>query len=525
MNGKPAEAAAADGLGPWPVKDFVAYQASVRPRAPACVSLADGRRYSYAELDAEIARWAAHIAEALSPGARVALLARNSVAHLALFYGCARAGAVFVPLNWRLPAKELAVLLADCTPERLFVDDEFRVAAEEAVRLAGIDAGRIVPSDAAPPPSSATPVLAPPEAPATLLYTSGTTGRPKGVIITRRSAFFGAYNFMQVGHLTTASVLLADAPLFHVVGLLAVMHAGLGAGGVILVSERFAPAVTLQRLCDSGLGVTHYFCVPQMAQAMKDEPGFAAADLSHLKGLFTGGAPMPPILTLAYLDRGVPMSNGFGMSEAGTVMHVPLDLDVARAKLGAAGVPAPAVEVRLVRQDGHDAAPGEVGEVWLRGPGVTPGYWNQPEATAAAFVDGWLRTGDAARQDEDGVYFLVDRWKDMYITGGENVYPAEVEAALHELEGVRDVAVVGVPDARWGESGCAFVVLAPGASLDAAAITAFCGRRLAGYKRPSAVRFVDALPRTASGKIQKDVLRRAFAAETTPDASIEGTAT
>jgi fatty-acyl-CoA synthase len=490
----------------------------------ACVSLADGRRYSYAELDAEVGRWAAHLAEVLAPGARVALLARNSVVHLVLFYACARAGAVFVPLNWRLPAKELAALLADCAPERLFVDDEFRGAGEEAARLAGIGADRVIASTASPAPAKATPVLAPADAPATLLYTSGTTGRPKGVIITRRSAFFGAYNFMQVGSLTTESVLLADAPLFHVVGLLAVMHAGLGAGGTVLVSDRFVPAVTLQRLSDPALGVTHYFCVPQMAQAMKDEPGFAETDLSHLKGLFTGGAPMPPSLTLAYLDRRVPMSNGFGMSEAGTVMHVPPDLEVARAKLGAAGVPAPAVEVRLVRQDGYDAETGEVGEVWLRGPGVSPGYWNQPDATAAAFADGWFRTGDAARQDEDGVYFLVDRWKDMYITGGENVYPAEVEAALHELEGVRDVAVVGVPDARWGESGCAFVVRAPGSALDAAAVIAFCGRHLAGYKRPSAVRFVDTLPRTASGKIQKDALRRAFAAEIPPNAPIEGTA-
>ena len=183
-----------------------------------------------------------------------------------------------------------------------------------------------------------------------------------------------------------------------------------------------------------------------------------------------------------------------------------------RAKVGSAGIPSPAIEVRLVGRDGADVKPGEPGEVWLRGPSVMPGYWNQPEATAKTFApDGWFRTADAARQDEDGYYFIVDRWKDMYITGGENVYPAEVEAALIEMPLVAEAAVVGVPDARWGEAGCAYVVLRPGNPCDIAAVMAWCDGRLARYKRPAHVRFIGELPRTASGKIQKDILRRAFA--------------
>jgi fatty-acyl-CoA synthase len=203
----------------------------------------------------------------------------------------------------------------------------------------------------------------------------------------------------------------------------------------------------------------------------------------------------------------VPVSNGYGSTEAGTVMHVPLDRATMLAKVGSCGLPAPAVEVRLVAADGAEAAAGEVGEVWLRGGAITPGYWRQPEATAAAFQDGWFRTGDAARRDEDGFYTLIDRWKDMYISGGENVYPAEVEAALLEIEGVAEAAVVGVSHERWGEAGVAYLVRKPASPLEEAAVLSFCRVRLAGYKRPVMVRFVDSLPRNAAGKVRKQLLR------------------
>ena len=300
-------------------------------------------------------------------------------------------------------------------------------------------------------------------------------------------------------------------PLFHVVGLLAILHGSFFTGGTVHLSDRFTPPQTLQRLSDPALGISHYFCVPQMAQALLDDPGFGGADLEGLR-LFTGGAPMPAAVTLALIDAGVRPSNGYGMSENGTVLGVPLDPEIARAKVGSAGIASPAIEVRLVGRDGRDVKPGEPGEVWLRGPSVMPGYWNQPEATTKTFAPGgWFKTADAARQDEDGYYFIVDRWKDMYITGGENVYPAEVEAALAEMPLVAEAAVVGVPDARWGEAGCAYVVLRPGNACDIAAVMAWCDGRLARYKRPAHVRFIPELPRTASGKIQKDILRRAFA--------------
>ncbi|CAN5847297.1 AMP-binding protein [soil metagenome] len=503
----------------WLARDFIHRQSRTRPGKLAVQELADGRALSYSGLEAELRRCESYLRSVLSrPGARVAILARNSIHHITLFYGCPRAGAVFQPLNWRLAGPELAVLLEDAAPELLIYEAEFEAQAQRA--LASIPVANVLRIASGDDPfadalAAATPVADPslidPSAPAMLLYTSGTTGRPKGVIVTPRTAFFSAVNYSQVGELCADHAMLCDVPLFHVVGLLAVQHGTFFTGGTVHLSDRFVPAETLERLSDPALGISHYFCVPQMAQALLDDPGFKGANLGGLR-LFTGGAPMPAPVTLALIDAGLRPSNGYGMSENGTVLGVPLDPEIARAKVGSAGIASPAMEVRLVGRDGVDVKPGEPGEVWLRGPSVMPGYWNQPEATAKTFAPGgWFKTADAARQDEDGYYFIVDRWKDMYITGGENVYPAEVEAALIEMPLVAEAAVVGVPDVRWGEAGCAYVVLRPGNPRDIAAVMAWCDGRLARYKRPAHVRFIPELPRTASGKIQKDILRRAFA--------------
>ena len=503
----------------WLAGDFIHRQARTRPGKLAVQELASGRALSYSGLETELRRCESYLRATLSgPGARVAILARNGIHNIALFYACPRAGAVFQPLNWRLAGPELAVLLEDAAPELLIYEAEFEAEAQTALAQVPVaHVLRIAPGDDpfAAALAAVEPVAEPgridPAAPAMLLYTSGTTGRPKGVIVTPRTAFYSAMNYSQVGELCAEHAMLCDVPLFHVVGLLAIQHGTFFTGGTVYLSDRFAPAETLKRLSDPALAISHYFCVPQMAQALLDDPGFKGANLEGLR-LFTGGAPMPAQVTLALIDAGVRPSNGYGMSENGTVLGVPLDPAIARAKVGSAGVASPAMEVRLVGRDGVDVKPGEAGEVWLRGPAVMPGYWNQPEATAKTFAPGgWFKTADAARQDGDGYYFIVDRWKDMYITGGENVYPAEVEAALIEAPMVAEAAVIGVPDPRWGETGCAYVVLRPGNPREIAAVMAWCDGRLARYKRPAHVRFIAELPRTASGKIQKDVLRRAFA--------------
>jgi fatty-acyl-CoA synthase len=505
----------------WLAKDAIARQASVRPGGLAVHDLGDGRILTYGELEQEVRRCDGLLRSLAAPGERVAVLARNSWRHVVLFYACARAGVIFVPVNWRLTGPELCILFEDSAPRLVIYDDEFAEAATPA--LDALLNARVFRSEDFTEALAAVAPVAPqpiePLAPCALLYTSGTTGRPKGAVVTSKTAFYSAMNFSFAGEVAPGRVQLCDVPMFHVVGLLVVLHATLLSGATLRISPRFVPETTLGRLKDPELAVTHYFCVPQMVQALLDAPGGRTTDLTGLR-MFNGGAPMPAELTLALLDLGALPSNGYGMTENGTILAVPLDRETARAKAGSAGVAAPAAEIRIVGADGRDVAVGETGEMWLRGPSVTPGYWNQPEATAKAFEGGWFRTGDAARVDADGFYFIIDRYKDMYITGGENVYPAEVEALIGAMAAVADVAVVGVPDARWGECGWAFLVLRPGMALSRDEVVARCDANLARYKRPAHVRFIDALPRTASGKLQKDSLRR-LAAQSQTDSTTE----
>ncbi|MCR5879827.1 AMP-binding protein [Phenylobacterium sp. J367] len=334
----------------WLARDVVARQAAIRPNRLAVHELASGRKLTFRALEDTLRRADAVLREQVSPGARVSLLARNSLNHLVLFYGCTRAGAIFQPLNWRLTGPELAVLLEDAQPELVIYEAEFAREAEVALKAVP-DARtlRIEPGAdpfaellAAATPRAPSPIA--PFEPAMLLYTSGTTGRPKGVIVTPKTAFYAAMNFTYVGELTADHAQLCDVPLFHVVGLLAILHATMLAGGTLHLSDRFAPATTLQRLTDPELRVSHFFCVPQMAQALLEDPASSSHDLTGLR-LFTGGAPMPPELTLALIERGVRPSNGYGMSENGTILGVPLDPEVARAKVGSAGVAAPAAEI------------------------------------------------------------------------------------------------------------------------------------------------------------------------------------
>ncbi|HEX4298766.1 MAG TPA: AMP-binding protein, partial [Devosia sp.] len=419
------------------IADLIAWQARVRPAKTAVVELATGARVSHAGLDRLAGQAAAWLGAKLgdTAGQRVAFLGRNSVALLALSLAAERAGAIFVPLNWRLAAPEIAALLADCAPALVVGDDEFATGI-----AARISTGDFLAAASACEPAAAAPG-ADPHRPIILLYTSGTTGRPKGVIVTAANAAAAALNFAFVGEVGADAVALSDLPMFHTIGLIAVARTTLSLGGTLVVSDRFQPGRTLRALGDPGLGISHYFAVPVMIEALQHDPAFAPEALARLRAIFVGGAPLAPGLVERFLDLGVPLVNGYGMSEAGTVMHVPLAREAVRAGVGTVGLPAPEMEVRLVR-DGGDVAAGEVGEVWLRGPAVTPGYWQRPAETAAAFAGGWYRTGDLARREPNGFYRIVDRLKDMYVSGGENVYPAEIEAVLAAHPDIADAAVL-----------------------------------------------------------------------------------
>jgi fatty-acyl-CoA synthase len=279
-------------------------------------------------------------------------------------------------------------------------------------------------------------------------------------------------------------------------------------GGAALISDGFDAGRTLARIADPALGVTHYFCVPQMANMLRQHKDFDPRSFGGLTAIFTGGAPHHEADINAWLGHGIPVVDGFGMSETGTVFGMPQQREVIAQKAGCVGLETPMIEARIVDDSEQDCQDGTPGELLLRGENVFSGYWRRPEANEAAFTkDGWFRTGDIAVRDEDGFYRLVDRKKDMFISGGENVYPAEIEAALSQYPGIAECAVVGVPDARWGEVGHLAVVPKETEAVDFPAVTRYLGSRIARYKIPKYVSAIEALPRNGVGKIRKDLLR------------------
>jgi len=482
--------------------DHVAAQARLQPNRTAAVDLASGRCWTYAELDETVARAVTVLRRrGLGQGARLATLARNRVLLAVLHLASARLGAIFVPLNWRLSPAEIAALVEDAEPA-LIVGDALLAAAG----LQGLDLDALQAEIDAAEPEAAGP--ADRERPSLILYTSGTSGRPKGALLSERNLDQTAINFGRLGRVTHESVFLVDAPMFHIIGLITSIRPVLMHGGTILVSDGFEPARTLARLGDPELGVTHYFCVPQMAAMLRGLPSFDASRLRRLTAVFTGGAPHPAADIRAWLAHGIPVVDGYGMSEAGTVFGMPADPALIDARAGSAGLPMPAVFTRIVDDQDHECPPDVPGELLLKGDNVFLGYWRRPEDTAQAFTaDGWFRTGDIALADAEGYHWLVDRKKDMFISGGENVYPAEIEAALADHPAIVECAVVGVPDPQWGEVGHLVATCREGAALELAGILAHLESRLARYKLPKGLTLVSALPRTASGKILKTVLR------------------
>ncbi len=497
--------------------DVAAYFARIQPGRLALQDMGSGLRLTWLDLDRRIDRCAALLEAALGEpeGERVALLGRNCADLLVIHFAAIRVGAIFVPLNWRLPAPELSVLVQDSTPRLMFVDAEFRPVADQFTGAHSIERLfdlELAPFETALASAPERPVRARParaDKPSTLLYTSGTTGKPKGVMMSERGAFASTLNFCLCTRLNASSVMYCDMPLFHVAGLMSGARAPLSVGGAVLISPRFDPETTLRRLSDPALGITHTFYVTQMTQTLREHPAYASADLSRLVCMTTGGAPNPAANVQRWIDDGVVMADGFGMSEVGSAFNMPIDdVDLIRRKVGSSGLPLISLRFRLVGPDGQEVPAGQVGELRLKGPSVTIGYWNQPEATRAAFdKDGWFKTGDLAYADAEGFLFLVDRLKDMFISGGENIYPTEIEAVIAELDVVSEAAVVAIPDPQWGEVGLAYVVPVPGADVSPEAVMAHVRSRLARYKAPKRVIVSSTLPRTASGKLQKNLIR------------------
>jgi fatty-acyl-CoA synthase len=498
------------------VFDWLSYYADFDPGRIAAIDLATNRWLTYGVLNDRATRLATALRERFGIGAfdRVAFIAHNSTDHFETQFACWKLGAMFVPLNWRLSPVETAEVVRHCEPRVLLCDAvlESRLAGQSLPRVlrrpgqAGCEYERLIaehePLARMDDVSFDTPNM--------LLYTSGTTGRPKGVIYTHRMTHNIVVHAALHAGVRSHSRTLTYLPLFHVAGLYAVSNPQFHYGGAVVVMRQWDTQECFRHLMDANLGITHVVGVPTTYQLLSQLPEFESARFPTLEVAAVGGAPVPLPLLETWERKGCELAQSFGMTEAFSVAYCPPEQ--AREKIGSAGHALMHVDVRIGDDEGNELPREVVGEIQVRGPGVTPGYWNDPETTAAAFTrDGWLRTGEAARMTADGTIYVVDRIKDMIISGGENIYPAEVESVIDSFPEVSHCAVIGVPDPKWGEVGLALVLLRDGRCLDEPELLERCRGQLAGFKVPKHVRFVDKLPLTPAGKVLKTVLRREWA--------------
>jgi long-chain acyl-CoA synthetase len=494
------------------ILNLVRNHAAQAPDAP-CLSFGE-ETLGFSDLHKRCSRAAnALVQQGVKAGDRVAILARNSPAHYELLFGCGMIGAILLPVNWRLAPREVADILADAKPSVLIVEADLEsLLAEAGTPPATMDLHVDYPAwrDAAATDDPAYPVAC--EAPTLMLYTSGTTGRPKGAVLSHDNLSYMNRMAGELWDFPTDGVNLVAMPLFHIGGIGYGLSA-FGRGGHTVLMQQVVPAEIVEAIRTHG--VTHGFFVPTVIQMLMEVPGVADMDLSSLKCMLYGGAPIgEAVLKRAMEMFGCGFIHCYGMTEtAGTVITlVPEDHDPGGPlahRLRSCGLPMPWVELALVNPDTGEAVPtGEVGEIRSRSAVNMLGYWNKPEETAKTITpDGWLCTGDAAWQDADGYVYIHDRFKDMIVSGGENIYPTEIENVLFDHPGVAQVAVIGVPHERWGETPKAFVVAREGAIPSEAELIDFTRIRLAHYKCPTSVSFVAALPLNGAGKILKKEMR------------------
>ncbi len=500
------------------LNDWLTRRNLYTPDRVAVVDDSDGSRYRYSDLQRRAIRVAHHLHKTfgIRPGDRVACLSTNRIEYIDLYFACGKLGAVLVPLNFRLPAAGIIELLEDCQAKVLVHEAEYAAtanAAQEAgvvsqgLRIDGerssvdtitqwlADADTTVPKvDVFPADESDI---------AMILYTSGTTGRAKGAMIPYRQIHWNALNTVIGLQLSERDTAFLNMPLYHTGGWHVLFTPLMLLGGRVVLQKRFDPA-----RCNALLGpeaITILFGVPTTMRMMREADNFAAADFSSVRFAIFGGESCPLELIEAYARRGVAMRQGYGLTEAGPNCFS-LPADDAIRKQGSIGFPNFHVGTRLVTQDGRQAGIGEVGELWMKGPHVFAGYWNNPAETDKVLSEGWLATGDLMTRDEDGYYTVVGRRKEMYVSGGENVYPAQVERVVLMHPAVALAAVIGVPDERWGETGCAFITFHEHQTASATELRDWCKERLATFQCPTQFIVITEMPIGASGKIDKRML-------------------
>jgi fatty-acyl-CoA synthase len=512
--------------------DPLRFWSSVAPDRAALIDRDTGRRWSYRELDREASRWSAMLRrQGIRRGSRIATLSGNRAELIHLFFACGRVGCALVPLNWRLAAAELRSVMSDAAPSLVLTEARFQNLLRDAIGEVAEAGGEATGSGLTPAPAGgSTPdrsrpiwidldrqipgmlgemdrepdAVVAPDDPWLILYTSGSTGAPKGAMLPFRQIFHNAVSTGVAWELTSADVGPISTPLFHTGGWNVLATPLWYRGGTVVLFQGFEPAAFLDGLREQGCTIA--LTVPTQLLMLAEASSWGVP-IPSLRHFVSGGAPCPEALKERVRLGGYRLREGFGLTECGPNCFATSEAITDRSA-GSVGIPVPFLEMQIVDEEDASVADGEVGELLLRGPQLFSGYLNRPEQTAEAFApDGWLRTGDLARRDREGRFWICGRRKEMFISGGENVFPGEIEAALFDLNGVQEAVVVGVPDPRWGEVGRAFVVPKPGASLTEPAVLSHLRSRLAGYKAPRHVTILPEMPRLGSGKPDRRALR------------------
>lgn len=497
--------------------DWVETQARMQPSKTGLVEYHSQRQFTWLKLHERVSQLAAALCQrGIERGDRVAYLGLNSTDTIEILCATQRIGAVYVPLNFRLTSDELSYIIGDAEPKLLICDHAFGAVAtavqEQLTWLVSItthgDGSASGYESLFSDKRLDQTVGVDGDTYAMIMYSSGTTGRPKGVIYTHRMMQASALNIQQSSQLDAHSTFYNVMPLFHIGGMQSVLIS-LYLGCPMVLARAFEPGEMLDCINDDALAITHVGAVPAIWNALAAHPNCASTNFTRIVSASTGAESVPPALLDTWMQKGIVLREVYGLTETAGVICITRAEDLPE-KLGYTSPPLKYCDFRVMRSEQEEAENGELGEIWMRGATVTPGYWRRDDATEDAFYDGWFRSGDIGRLDPDGCLAIEDRIKDMYISGGENVYPAEVEAALYELPCIAEVAVIGVPDERWGEVGCAVIVLKAGESLSLDALQEHCATRLAKYKWPKRLEFLDLLPRNSTGKVQKFILRQAY---------------
>ncbi len=475
------------------------------------------RRLTYRQLNRRVNRQAQALqALGLDYGDRVSILAYNCIEFVEMIMAAAKLGLILVPLNWRLTAPELGFQMNDSGTGALVFDPELAELADGVRKEVPVKTAVVLGSKSMrdamayeslienQPDDEPEPSRQPDgDSPHIIMYTAGTTGKPKGAVLSQAASFWNALNLEALDFSSCDRDLLV-LPMFHIGGIGLFTLPMLYHGATVVIMRTFEPAECLRLLREEQ--ITLLFGVPAIFLFLLQHPGFSAEAFSTVRVVMSGGGPLPVSLVKQYHEAGIVLQQGFGMSEAAPSIAT-LSKELALKKAGSVGRPVFHLEARIVDDDMNDLPPNQVGELVMKGPNIMQNYWNRPEANKEAFAGGWFHSGDLARMDEEGDLFIVERKKDMFISGGENVYPAEVENAIFELPQVSEAAVIGVKDKKWGEVGNAFVALKKDASLTEQDIIEHLRSRLAKYKIPKSVVFVNSLPRNAAGKVLKTELR------------------